>query len=543
MSIMPEVCVPKCESSRFRVNSVSTSLSFAAMSGLSNHPAVNFTVRRPSPSSRPASTGPESDSSSTSFRIPAPKKAPPPPSPLAGTPQRKRFPAVHHDDDSDDEDPHTEDEIVTGFDALGVQRCVDKIASNYRYELDGSSSHQVLVDFRLRNKSPPPGPLVIPALQNRDWREVARKRKGGELYVPEGSRATIGADGSQGGLGTRDTINSGPQISGLTFKAKMVKETTEEDGGVTTTTEQVLEEVRMELDDEQALEQRALQALLSGDQSSDSTTPKIDIIAPIENDVDRSFPADETDAFRRDVLTRPDSATLDDYAQVPVEEFGAALLRGMGWKPGMAASRTRKGPTEAYVPNARPSLLGIGAKPRPEDTIVQAGGRNGGNKNARPERKYVPLIKREKSGLGEVDGSGSGSGRSVSTTRLSILALSLTPTFPSQTRRNSRSVSPPPSSSRNASRRASRSRSPPPSERRDRYKDRDRDRGQRDEYRSSRDRTPERSGVKKDYDYDDRERDSKRRDKDRDRDHERDKDRDSRRRDDGDKYKEKRDRR
>ena len=54
--------------------------------------------------------------------------------------------------------------------------------------------------------------------------------------------------------------------------------------------------------------------------------------------------------------------TLADYERVPVSQFGAALLRGMGWKEGTAASRKNKGPVEPYLPQSRPALLGIGAK-------------------------------------------------------------------------------------------------------------------------------------------------------------------------------------
>ena len=31
---------------------------------------------------------------------------------------------------------------------------------------------------------------------------------------------------------------------------------------------------------------------------------------------------------------RPEQSSLDDYEQVPIEQFGLALLRGMGWKDG-----------------------------------------------------------------------------------------------------------------------------------------------------------------------------------------------------------------
>jgi len=35
-------------------------------------------------------------------------------------------------------------------------------------------------------------------------------------------------------------------------------------------------------------------------------------------------------------------ATEDNYEKVPVEQFGLALLRGMGWKDGEGVGRTQR---------------------------------------------------------------------------------------------------------------------------------------------------------------------------------------------------------
>jgi hypothetical protein len=50
---------------------------------------------------------------------------------------------------------------------------------------------------------------------------------------------------------------------------------------------------------------------------------------------------DETLAFRDDVKNRPDETTMEDYENIPVEEFGAALLRGLGWNEGEGIGRNR----------------------------------------------------------------------------------------------------------------------------------------------------------------------------------------------------------
>lgn len=51
---------------------------------------------------------------------------------------------------------------------------------------------------------------------------------------------------------------------------------------------------------------------------------------------------DETEALRNDLRDRPDDTTMEDYEKMPVEEFGAALLRGLGWQKGEGIGRNRK---------------------------------------------------------------------------------------------------------------------------------------------------------------------------------------------------------
>ncbi len=87
-------------------------------------------------------------------------------------------------------------------------------------------------------------------------------------------------------------------------------------------------------------DEAALSALLNGDPSSTSSPSNI-IIKPQPTHnlstttaavASSSSAADETLSFLADVASRPDPATLSEYAAMPVEEFGMALLRGMGKK-------------------------------------------------------------------------------------------------------------------------------------------------------------------------------------------------------------------
>ncbi|KAJ7350348.1 DExH-box splicing factor binding site-domain-containing protein [Mycena albidolilacea] len=385
---------------------------------------VSFTVRRPTPVSRDASSGPESDSN---FKIPAlPRhlaQDSAPGSPLSRS--RTSSPARYHEPDSSDEDDEPQDELVSAFDAMGAQRL-----------------H--------KSKKVPQGPLVIPALKNRDWRELARKRRSASQFVPESAKAVTGKDGSVGGLGTRDTINSGPVLSGLQVKAKVKKE--EEDAEVVESQEVEMVDVKGE-EEEETEDQRALRAILA---AANGELPEsvIDIIPT---------PVSEGDAYKQDVEELPDAATLDDYNRVPIEQFGLALLRGMGWKEGTAASRKPgKGLVQPYLPEARPALLGIGAK---EQEVFDDGSNKKGSK--RPERRYVPVVKQDREG-----GSSSGRGESSTGDR------------PRSPRRENGSAT--------VSRRNSRSRSP----------------GRRDRDRDDR----RRESSRRDTDYDDRRRDSSRRD-------------------------------
>jgi hypothetical protein len=320
--------------------------------------AVSFTVRRPSSLSSRSSDHP-------SHR----------PSPLSRTPEYSR----EDDDDDDDEndDDSVQDELVTGFDAFGVQRSVPSLFSPLHSQLTQAPRIVNLHSLHKPNNVDN-GPLVIPMMENRDWREMARKRRSANQYVPASAAATTGPDGSVGGLGTRDSINSGPALSGLQVKQKRVPEQILSTHQADSIDVDVPVEEQKESEDE-----IALKAVLAGVNGDQNTGPAIDLIPP---------PVSEADAYKQDVDQLPNSATLDDYARVPVAQFGAALLRGMGWKEGTAASRKPgKGLVQPYLPEARPALLGIGAK---EQEVYDDGSKKRGP--TRPEKRYVPVIKRDR---------------------------------------------------------------------------------------------------------------------------------------------------
>ena len=208
------------------------------------------------------------------------------------------------------------------------------------------------------------------------------------MFIPPSGEAGTGADGSVGGLGTKDAINSGPQIEGLHMR-KRARVDTMQDGPVEPEPPITTEDQPAEAETE---DQRAIRALLAGAEGHDGPEgPMVDIISMANRSSVRPVPT-EDDAFKQDVDELPDEATLEDYERVPVSQFGATLLRGMGWKPGEPASRNKnRGIVEPWLPPSRPALLGIGAKER--EVFDDGSDRRRGP--SRPERRYVPVLRKE----------------------------------------------------------------------------------------------------------------------------------------------------
>uniref|UniRef100_A0A8C5MRU1 G-patch domain and KOW motifs-containing protein n=1 Tax=Leptobrachium leishanense TaxID=445787 RepID=A0A8C5MRU1_9ANUR len=67
------------------------------------------------------------------------------------------------------------------------------------------------------------------------------------------------------------------------------------------------------------------------------------------------------DGEKVDVRLRPESAETADYEAVPVEQYGMAMLRGMGWKAGEGIGRTFKQDVKPLEQKLRPRGLGLGA--------------------------------------------------------------------------------------------------------------------------------------------------------------------------------------
>ncbi|BEJ15037.1 hypothetical protein CspHIS471_0408040 [Cutaneotrichosporon sp. HIS471] len=194
----------------------------------------------------------------------------------------------------------------------------------------------------------PPEPLVIAALPNRDWRAVTTQaRRPG--YRPERrddepvvTHERTGDEPQRRGLRRAGDIDPDYDNDRKPAPAELAAAETKPE-----TKPEVKEEERKPL----TLDEEALAAVLAGDDPvSDEQRLADDLV--IESAADRNV-LTEDQALERHLDALPEESTLDDYDAVPVEAFGAAMLRGMGYDA--------KNDTPMHVPKPRPALLGIGA--------------------------------------------------------------------------------------------------------------------------------------------------------------------------------------
>jgi len=251
-------------------------------------------------------------------------------------------------------------------------------------EVEGKKIHPV---HEIEEK----GPLVIPLIKTNQWRNQESIKEDGksnknETETTEKVETPLPSEKEKD---QEDKIVEEKSSSidlksqyGLQIPVKKRK-LNEEDSGpnaMATKVESVEDRVKEEeeeVEDNRTLEEKAIDALkrearMDIDSDGSSIRPSIDAIPILKQN---AVPGtenlkSETEKFRHDIQFRPEESTLEDYERIPIEEFGAAMLRGMGWEKGKAVGRNRNKnnamvePIE-FIP--RPSLLGLGAQPVPID--------------------------------------------------------------------------------------------------------------------------------------------------------------------------------
>ncbi|KAJ5232347.1 hypothetical protein N7468_005303 [Penicillium chermesinum] len=307
--------------------------------------------------------------------------------------QNRSLPRPHqfgHDDDSDEEDKAPVHEAVAGFDTH----------TGGAITADGKAVAEK-------------GPLVITVASKNNWRDRAgtNMKRGKKNLLPKEVQAMREAERNGQSYGDNVEVEGPSMAYGLSFAKK-------EKGPDGKDQDQPMADARPDVEAPEPTkplteDELAIRELIR--ETNGEVERRTDLVIGPSNRGDGETPRyDETSSFRMDFETRPESATLDQYNAIPVEEFGAALLRGMGWKDGQSAGRgnygSEKGVKKPVVPR-RPGFLGIGAKDssggKGAETELGAWGKSAmrkasrkqggeGSKGPDTEGVYLPVMMRSK---------------------------------------------------------------------------------------------------------------------------------------------------
>ncbi|KAI5248295.1 hypothetical protein E4T43_01657 [Aureobasidium subglaciale] len=284
------------------------------------------------------------------------RRSPPPPGRSNGT---KRDHAALLDDASDDEDAsHAKRQTITHF----------------------NSAAGGAVDAKAPKKEEKK-PLVISALANRDWRE-ASKRQRAQKYGITTEQLDARKEGDQNAEGADKVVKETDAVKyGLNVFAPADAVSADD------TPQQEEQGQQEEKPEQKTADQLAIDALTGAAPTSTLTIPASAVT--------------EEDAFNDTFHSAPPAPSLSDYAAVPVEEYGAAMLRGMGWKgPSITPSAPTKNGKKALPPAKRPALLGIGADPNAAAQAEELGAWGKTSSRGRKEpTMFIPVsMKNKKTG-------------------------------------------------------------------------------------------------------------------------------------------------
>ena len=284
---------------------------------------------------------------------------------LNSTNPRKRLHSTLADSDSDNEASPSGPQLVASF--------------------DHAAGGAIGVDGPRKTKAP----LVIQSRTNRNWREEIRRKKGKNLLPAEVQALRSDQDLTHSNTAEHD-------VRSREFGLSFVQTTVENigiDGNIADVQVSSLatdgEPTAAKSVDEEAIE------ALTGTSIKKSTLVLPHRSPSPENSqlLQTQSPMNEDELFRWDVASRPDSAKLEDYAAVPVDEFGAALLRGLGWKDGDAIGKHKGLVSKPRVVEQRPALLGIGAKEVPAEVREELGAWGKVSRGKRKtEKAYNPVL-------------------------------------------------------------------------------------------------------------------------------------------------------
>ncbi|EMR10952.1 hypothetical protein PNEG_01097 [Pneumocystis murina B123] len=260
---------------------------------------------------------------------------------------------------SDEEEEKVKDELLSGFDDSGALSLNPEKHSKKE-------------------------PLVIPTLRNRDWHQEILKLREKISYLPNKEYLQDGNVISQ-------EKEKDSKTYGLTFIDKQKKISPEKKAlEPSNTSAPSLSNA------ENTEEECVIRALLA---EAEGQRTESNLILPMTSNTDwktNTRYLTEDELYKRDIMYLPDPATLEDYENIPVEEFGNALLRGMGWKEGEGIGKNKQ---KTEIPNRmirRTQFLGIGAKEYDAKEQDELGAWGKGITKKQADKTYIPVLKVDK---------------------------------------------------------------------------------------------------------------------------------------------------
>ncbi|KAK2024866.1 pre-mRNA-splicing factor SPP2 [Colletotrichum zoysiae] len=237
--------------------------------------------------------------------------------------------------------------------SLGKRSRTNALSNTFDSDSDGERDggrgrHEEITEFGGESKQrEKPRELVIDKQRNRDWKSELRARRGGKNLLPAEVQAQQRQQENAAKLQSeREPADADKEMQwGLTVKKHKTSEEDAAEPVEDTKTGQPKEEEEEDRSQEKKVprsaDEEAMDALLGKKQREEEEVV---------------IHATEQDAYLSDIKHVGEDSTLADYEAIPDGEFGAALLRGMGWD-GKLRGPKKKQPTER-----RQNQLGLGAK-------------------------------------------------------------------------------------------------------------------------------------------------------------------------------------
>ena len=276
-------------------------------------------------------------------------------------PTKRNRAAFAEDNDSDDDESARGPQAVSGFGENGAVVAATNGAKKVKKE-----------------------PLVIPVQADADW----RRRGGGRNLLPAEAQAAQREQTDGGKEGSMENGERKEELEQAQYGLVVKQRREGEEAPM-----QVDEQPEAPPQEQKTVEEQAYDRLINGEERrSNLVIPGASPSADSPNGF--ALSRREEPDFRTDVASRPESSTVADYEAVPIEEFGAALLRGMGWKEGGGVGRARRTAVAPKAAEKRPNLLGVGAKQTPEGLEELGAWGKGAKKGPRTREAYNPVVMR-----------------------------------------------------------------------------------------------------------------------------------------------------